>query len=31
MGANGEIDDPFMALFFANIDGAYSSGALQRS
>lgn len=31
MGANGEIDDPFMALFFANIDGAYSSGASQRS
>jgi len=29
MGANGEIDDPFMALFFANIDGAYSSGNMQ--
>jgi hypothetical protein len=26
MAGNGEIDDPFMALFFTNIDMAYASG-----
>mmetsp|Transcript_26430 Transcript_26430/g.49876 ORF Transcript_26430/g.49876 Transcript_26430/m.49876 type:complete len:332 (+) Transcript_26430:103-1098(+) len=29
MAAEGEIDDPFMALFFTNIDMAYSSGNAQ--